>query len=307
MNARQLGTLLLSVSVAGAWLIAPPPAGADEHEVVHDVEMQTHVELGFAEQDVFVETEAGSSSVVRPDVDDADDDETRAKALYAAVRAIEHDPFRLSDAPLGPFDRGRRLGLTLGEWLDAEGSGTYTVAGDEARLELEFEGLVPGGVYTVWCVRASMPPETGGEDLPCGAADGSENAFEADDDGSASIELDMAPLEASSETEVSLVAVAYHSDSKTYGEAPGEFGRYTHVQLAWMLPAAEGVAEAEAEAGGEADADAGATSATPSDLPKAGFTDSPALPLFGIIALLLLAGAGAGWMQERGRRAHTGG
>jgi hypothetical protein len=147
-----------------------------------------------------------------------------ARQAYASSQAVEHDPFKLGASPLGPFPKGAALGFTLGAWLAASGSGTYTPNGDTAMLDVSFQKLVPNGVYTVWCSRITFPPNVSIEDKPCGASDGSQNVVKADASGNASFKLDMKPLQASTKETASVVALAYHSDGKTYGTSPGDFG-----------------------------------------------------------------------------------
>lgn len=138
--------------------------------------------------------------------------------------------------------------------IGSKGSGTYTLAGDQAILDFSFSNLVPQGVYTVWCTRITES-ETGIADvqMPCGAVDGSQATFEADEQGEATFELTMTALPASRHEAFSLICVAYHSDGQTYGQSPGDFGRVTHVQLCSAeSPPAPGVDEDEVKAG-EAD------------------------------------------------------
>jgi hypothetical protein len=163
-------------------------------------------------------------------------EETLAEEVYATAAATGHDPFKVTENPLGPFDGGKSLGLTLQQWLDASGIGIYTVNKDNAEIDLSFKNLVPNGVYTVWCSSIKLPPEPEFTDMPCGAEDGSENSFTADEKGTASFSLKLQALEPSTEEVSSMIAVAYHSDGKTYGASPGDFGSNTHVQLFYMLP-----------------------------------------------------------------------
>ena len=180
------------------------------------------------------QVEEDTGQVVRVEGELAE--ETLAEEVYATAAATPHDPFKVTENPLGPFEGGKSLGLTLQQWLDASGIGIYTVNKDNAQLDLSFKNLVPNGVYTVWCSRMKFPPNPAILDLPCGAEDGSENSFTADEKGTASFSLKLQALEPSTEEVSSLIAVAYHSDGKTYGASPGDFGSNTHVQLFYMLP-----------------------------------------------------------------------
>jgi hypothetical protein len=127
----------------------------------------------------------------------------------------------------------------LGEWLSASGQGSYTVTGDRAKIELTFENLVPNGIYTAWCTRVTFPPNVKIVDKPCGAADGTENTFTADARGNARFELELATLPPSSAETATSIALAYHSDGKTYGAYPGDFGLNSHVHIAAVIPVAE--------------------------------------------------------------------
>lgn len=212
------------------------------------IQLVNHIQANLPEQDVFVEMENGSNEVWRLEGGDAKDPENLARTAYAAATATEHDPFKLGKSPLGPFEKGRALGFTLGEWLAASGTGTYTVAGDSTELKLEMQKLVPRGVYTVWCSRIKFPPNPQITDKPCGKPDGSNNVFMARADGSASFSVKMEPLEPSTKEEAAAIALAYHSDSKTYGAIPGDFGLNSHVHLFFLMPVPQEAMEKEGAA-----------------------------------------------------------
>ena len=155
---------------------------------------------------------------------------------------MTHDLFQLDPDPLGPYGKGAELGFTLEEWLAATGSGAYTVVGDQAQIDLSFEKLVPNGIYTLWCAAVSVPPAYKIVDKPCGAADGSENIFTASAEGKADIHLNVKTLPDSTAETIQVLAIAYHSDGKTYGPLPGDFGLNSHVQILFMIPAPEDAA-----------------------------------------------------------------
>lgn len=180
--------------------------------------------------------EVGTTEVVRVEGDQAKEPATLAKTVYAASAPTQHDPFKAGENPLGPFPKGKLLGLTLEQWLSASGIGIYSVDNENAELELSFKNLVPNGVYTLWCSRLTFPPEPQTIDMPCGAEDGSENSFAADAKGLGSFSLKLKPLETSSKETASVIALAYHSDGKTYGASPGNFGLNSHVQILFMMP-----------------------------------------------------------------------
>lgn len=207
--------------------------------VTMDVKFGNHIQMGLPEQDVYVEDDKNPAQVLRVegDAEKKLDPTLMAKSVFAAGAAVEHDPFKVGANPLGPFQKGKSLGFTLEQWLAGSGNGTYTVDGENAQLNLTFQNLVPNGVYTVWCSRLTLPPNVAIVDKPCGDASGSENSFTADASGNATFSLKMKALEASTKETVSVLALAYHSDGKTYGVDPGQFGLYSHVQLAFLLPA----------------------------------------------------------------------
>ena len=225
----MLSTLLL------LFLASWQAAHADGHTTTF-FQLKNHIALGMPEQDVFIETADDSSQVVRIEAEDAKDPATLAMAVFGTKEVVEHDPFKLGESPLGPFDKGDSLGFTLGEWLAGGGSGSYTVDGDRATLDFSVTDLVPESLYTVWCARVTFPPDAGSEDRPCGEADGSNNSFTTDASGKGKYRVEMAPLKDSSAETASVVALAYHSDGKTYGDDPGAFGQSSHVQLAWIIP-----------------------------------------------------------------------
>jgi len=179
---------------------------------------------------------AEPTQVVRVEGEQAKDPATLAKTVYATAEPTLHDLFKVGSNPLGPFPKGESLGFTLEQWLYASGIGIYSVDNENAQLELSFKNLVANGVYTVWCSRLTFPPEPNVVDMPCGAEDGSENGFTADAKGLGSFSLKLKLLEASTEETASVIAVAYHSDGKTYGASPGDFGLNSHVQIFFMIP-----------------------------------------------------------------------
>ena len=173
---------------------------------------------------------------IRLEGDKAKDPLNLAKEVYATSVATPHDPFKLGANPLGPFDKGKSLGFTLQQWLAASGIGIYSVDNENAQLELSFKNLVPKGVYTVWCSRLTFPPEFSVADKPCGAENGSENSFNADEKGIGTFSLKLKPLEQSTKETASMIAIAYHSDGQSHGASPGDFGLNSHVQLFFILP-----------------------------------------------------------------------
>ena len=228
------------VSLLALMLGACTQAGTAHEPVVTELSFINHLAGGMAEQDIFVSNPDDPTTVLRIAGDAEVDEALRSQPALGSGDPIEHDPFGLSEAPLGPFPAGPELGFTVGAWLDATGGGTYTVTGDTAEIDVWFEGLVPNGVYTLWCSEVHTPPNFQIIDRPCGAPDGSENGFVADAEGKGSLEMSLPTLPKSSETKMQVLAPAYHADGKHHGAEPGDFGTQTHVQLMHMLMPAEG-------------------------------------------------------------------
>ncbi|MGH2427255.1 MAG: hypothetical protein ACRDF1_13365, partial [bacterium] len=67
-----------------------------------------HLKMQFAEQDVYIERAAGSGQVYRVTAQD----KNMSAILYAAAEPIRHNPFDAKD--LGPYKKGRALGISLG-------------------------------------------------------------------------------------------------------------------------------------------------------------------------------------------------
>jgi len=199
----------------------------------------THLDMDMPEQDVYIEREAGSDDVYRVTKGDND----MNAQLYRTAHEVEHNPFD-PDA-VGPHPKGEAMGITLGQWLKHQGTGVYTCENGVGKLELKFTGLVPNGVYTMWHAFIALPPTepfSGTLDLPLGARDGSESVFVADANGKAKFLHSFKPgLQMSDVWTTSMLAINYHSDGKTWGALPGEFGSNAHIPLFVMLPKREGL------------------------------------------------------------------
>lgn len=227
----------------------PRPVSAAPHDpsnrdepVVLQLAFVTHLDSNLPEQDVFIEREPGSGQVYRVTKGDHD----LSQPLFKAAHAVDHNPF--DPRAVGPYPKGEPLGMTLGQWLAQSGGGTYSCSDGVGTLDLEFRGLVPRGVYTMWHAFIALPatePFTGTLDLPLGARDGSESVFQADDDGVARFKRSFSPcLEMSGDWTTSMLALNYHSNGKTYRADPGQFGLHAHIPLFVMLPRADEVGDA---------------------------------------------------------------
>lgn len=220
------------------WLVSPltlaSSAPASSRTQVA-VQMVSHIAAGLAEQDVFIErADVPAGQVIRPDANDA---KNSTQPLYASATPVNEDPFKVGSTPVGPFPKGKALGITLGDWLAATGSGTYTVDGDQAELQLTFHNLVPNGSYTLLVPRISYPPKFNVVPAMVGAADGSQAQFQADQAGNADFHLKMPALpESSKETGTALMLV-YNSE----GAFRGEGGKNLHMLLFYFLPPPAGL------------------------------------------------------------------
>lgn len=235
-----LFTLWLGMAAAATTANAEP-ANAEAADAGYTIDLAfiTHLDASMPEQDVFIERESGSGQVYRVTVGDND----MNAPLFKTAVPVPHNPFD-ADA-VGPYEKGEAFGMTLGEWLKHQGTGTYTCANGEGRLDTQFSGLVENGVYTMWHAFTAIPatqPFSGFLDLPLGARDGSTSVFVADENGNASFTHTFKPcLQMSDVWTTSLLAINYHSDGKTYAGLPGDFGYNAHVPLFLMLPQRDGI------------------------------------------------------------------
>ena len=202
-----------------------------------DFSFGTHPQLGFPEQHVLVQQDGLDETMgMRLAPEETEDEANLAREIFIAGEDVGHDPFSVGEAPLGPFALGDSLEMTLGDWLSAEGSGTYRAVGNHGEVSLSLENMVPNGVYTLWCTRITVPPDFLMVNKACGPLDGSANTFTADEDGNVEFSLETWALDDTSAETVSVFAIAYHSDGETYGESSGVFGTVSHVQIFTILP-----------------------------------------------------------------------
>lgn len=253
MRSKTIILALAAVTVlAGCTTPATPspPSGAQAPapptEALEAVPLVNHVQFGVFEMDVFVERAGQLGKVFRPTPAEAASPLTKDAPLFATASETDHDP-TFSNA--GPFDKGAPLDLELSDWLAASGSAAYLCTGGQTgRIDARFQKLVPNGVYTFWNSRLDFTDGhiSGAQDFPAGASDGSQNTFTADNDGNARFRAQwsgctdtatggpgIGPTGSSH-----VLAIAYHSDGKTYGASPGPFGQRTHVQLFGLVRAA---------------------------------------------------------------------
>ena len=187
----------------------------------------THITMGLPEQDVFVKHDGSSPDrVFRVAPTEAKSQAVLDQPVYAAGTMQQHDPFGLGPNSMGPYPAGEPLGFTMRQWLSAGGNVTYGCANGHSTVSARLRNLVPNGQYTLWYSRLTFPPNLKVVDRPLGAADGSQNSFMADASGNATFDVAFSGcLEETSKETATLIVTAYHSDGKTYGSSPGDFGR----------------------------------------------------------------------------------
>lgn len=204
-----------------------------------DIVFVDHLTAGLVEQDLFVEKTPGSGEVYR--VLPTERATYMDAALYKSANPQKHDPFNAYNA--GPFKKGEDSGMTLRDWTQARGTATYECEEGWGRFKAEFSGLVPNATYTMWhffMAKEATDPFPGTLDLPMGDRDGKQALFVTDAEGNASMDISFDKCLQLGEIQLaSAIAVAYHSDGKTYGTSPGDFGTVTHVQLFAILPDAD--------------------------------------------------------------------
>ncbi len=231
---RKSAPVLTALAVVGVVVLAAQAASMSVK-----LQFVNHLQMKLPEQDVFIEKAAGSGEVYR--VTGADKDMNAP--LYAAEASVKHNPFE--SQAVGPYKKGRALGLTLGQWLAATGTGTYACRDGQGTVQASFAKLVPSSTYTMWYFFLPTPPTkpfTGTLDLPLGARDGSQNTFHTDAKGAVSYKASFKPcLQLSGDQLASGLAIAWHSDGKTYASDAGPFGQGTHVQLFLLLPGPKGM------------------------------------------------------------------
>ena len=204
-------------------ILPPLPQPISEVVEMEFLNDMASVQMEMPMQDVYLD--AGNGQVMRPTVVNAD---TLAQPLYRSSEEVELDLFE-PPFDTGPYPKGEPLGFTLADWVAATGQGTYTVKGDRAVIDLTFDKLVPNGVYTVWCLVWNFEEVV--SEVPCGALDGSENTFVTDANGHGEITIEVDAFAPSTEEAINEIAIAYHSEGKTWGEWVGPHGLEAHVQM----------------------------------------------------------------------------
>ena len=194
---------------------------------------------GLVEQDVFVVNSANAKEVVR--IPAAQAESQMDAMLFASAEEPPFEPMTLE--PTDSYPKGSALGLSLGDWLKATGSGSYICDGQKATITANFQNLIPDGVYTMWNFIDADPPTDPWQSLvlPTGNRDGSQSVFVADAQGNATFDQVVEPCPQLSGTQsLAGLAIAWHSDGQTYGASPGGLGVVSHAQLMTIFPRAGG-------------------------------------------------------------------
>ena len=198
-----------------------------------------HLKAGLIEQDVFVEKDPGSNHVYR--VLPSEKDHFINAAIFTTSAGHHHDPF--DESKTGPYKKGHALDMTLKQWLSAVGTADYSCEEGWGHFKANFRNLVPEATYTMWHFFMPAPPTipfTGTLDIPMGDRTGKQSIFKTDSHGNANIDVTFEHcLQLGGDQLMSGMAIALHSDDKTYGSEPGAFGKVAHVQLFAMLPKEE--------------------------------------------------------------------
>ena len=146
-----------------------------------------------------------------------------------------NDPGAGSPTPILAPD-GHHVSLT--EWKAARGTAKVTCSGDATNYQLEFSGLIPNGVYTLWkCILKEPQKPTDklsfANDFEALGAlkDAQSNILMASEQGEAQIELSAKagalsmfgsqPACSITQTEGFILVLDYHIDGRTYGGTPG--------------------------------------------------------------------------------------
>ena len=221
----------------------------------------------------FFSTESHLSAVVDPQVFVVDAAAPAATGPQNIAHSAGYRPAAPGkDASSTPLytAQGKALGVTLGAWLGATGSGTVTCTGNTATVSAQLGGLIPHGLYQM--TRLQFSP-AGVKRTALGQADGAGSTFTAGATGSETFTAQLPFCPAATEG----VVVAYVSDGATHGAALGDIGINLHNQLAAHLVAAP---------------------ATPQALPQSGGGGLARLPqeaLLAAVALLVLGAATVRW------------
>ena len=226
-----LGAALVSVSP-----LLSTPALSQATDVVKLTFGNFHMD-GLSEQDVFMENPDNKNEVKRIPFSIASG--AMDMPLFSTTKEPPFEPMKKE--PTATYPKGAALGINLGEWLAAKGTGTYQCDGQKATIKASFVGLIPNAVYTMWNFIDAAPPTEPYQSLvlPAGKRDGSQSIFNSDADGKGTYEAVIEPCpDLSGNQTAAGLAIAWHSDGKTYGFNTGGLGVLAHAQLMSIFPKA---------------------------------------------------------------------
>lgn len=141
--------------------------------------------------------------------------------------------------------------LNWGQFKSVDGSVKVVGKANGTQVNLQLEGLIPNGLYTIWNVTFKSPGFSTGEDNLIGVgvvglADGSESYFRADAEGKATFSAFTEPGNLSYMGQIARhpfkeefewhVVGLYHMDDKTHGPELGPDGTMVE-QFAFVFKA----------------------------------------------------------------------
>ena len=176
-------------------------------------------------------------AVVRVDARGAQSAAYLAKHLFAAETVIAHDLSQSGVHALGPFAKGDDLGLTLRQWLAAQGTGVYEPSGDRGELNVSFQGLVPYGQYALQCVSVGVTAANDEVETDCPRWSALQTSLQPDAEGNAALRLRIPVLPQNERERTIVLQLVYEPEVTTWNGDLGGYGWNQHVQLVCTLPA----------------------------------------------------------------------
>lgn len=125
--------------------------------------------------------------------------------------------------------------ILYGEWQEAQGEALVSCSGKTTNFKLQFSGLIPNGVYTVWISPMAVNKSAKPSDIlgvgALGDQSGNKNIIIADDQGAGELNESMpsGPLSnlgtlstcALTSNKGMVLILDYHIDGQTYGATNG--------------------------------------------------------------------------------------
>jgi len=125
---------------------------------------------------------------------------------------------------------GSPLGITLGQWLKAAGTVSFSCVAGQEQATSTLTGLIPNGTYSVFVVHTDV--DGPGRFTPWDDAGGTKNTFTASSDGTASTTDTLNGCSGNDED----IVVIWHSDGAAHGQSPGTIGIDWHTSLISSAP-----------------------------------------------------------------------